>query len=234
MRNSHASVILSVLLGACSSGSSGGDGNGGNGGAAGQTVSACEAVQKSYNCLNDSLNRFTDYAFSSSTIMSTRQSDDRLFAQSDDGRVKLTFRQPVIIPNRSFMDIDDEISFVAEKDAQFLFDYSSFTNLQKLNYFDKYFFSIRYPGKDFSFSVVDNVGTVKCDSGESYRIENLRTTSADCNIDLHLPRIDVSSSSHGPNRCGMLFGFAYFGSDRLHFRGQHFLDIRKPLGEVCQ
>lgn len=201
---------------------------------AAQKISRCEALEKSYQCLSRSINHFTDYAFDITDTLQMLQSDDRMSAKDVSGEVTLNFHSPIGIPRQSFADILTEVSFTTERDSKFFFEYTSFTNIGNYNYTDKYYYSVKYPNKSFSLSVINNYAYVACDNGESYQIEDLKNAGSECGSQTNLPYINVSTINFGPDKCGMNFQFLSPGSELLDFRGQSFLIISRPLSQSCQ
>jgi hypothetical protein len=227
-------LIIGFVLAGCSGGSSGGaPASGSPIPNTTQKVSRCEALQKGFQCLSKSINNFTDYAFDLMNILRVIQSDDLMSAKEDSRKVLLTFRSPIDIPKASFQDIPGEVSFVAERNAKFFFDYKSFTNLSNSNYTDKYYYSVKYPGRAFELSVINNVASITCDDGESYQIDNFKNATADCDSKTFLPYANVSTTNLGPGSCGMNFSFISPGSDLLRFQGQSFLMISRPISQSC-
>lgn len=199
-----------------------------------QKISRCEALEKSYQCLSRSINHFTDYAFDITDTLQMLQSDDRMSAKDESGEVTLNFHSPITIPKKNFQDILTEVSFTTERDSKLFFEYTSFTNIGNYNYTDKYYYSVKYPDKSFSLSVINNYAYIACDNGESYQIEDLKNASSECESQTSLPYINVSTINLGPDKCGMNFQFLSPGSELLDFRSQSFLLIGRPLSQSCK
>lgn len=194
----------------------------------------CDAYRKSVQCLTESINRFTDKSFSIMNLLAVRQSADLMSAVSKNGYIKLNFKNPVKIPSGLFQGIQDEISFVAEKNNQSFFEYTSLTwySPDYKEYYENYYYLVKYAGKSFGFTVKNNIGAVTCDDGSVHTIENLNTANTDCsqytvNPYLYdLPRFHVDSSS-----CGMDFWIKE--NINIEFRSNSFLAVQKPIGEKC-